>query len=132
MEKVQEYFEGLGFCVPSQKDILCGAPPTKKGIDFMLSKLSKLGQWAKPPNTSVEFARRWKQIKMFISELRQLERAEQTATNAPNYDDMPPDSFLVQLKIVFVKGSFNGYTEEIRRSKPLGIDRGHGKSAIGQ
>jgi hypothetical protein len=37
---------------------------------------------------------------MFNNELRELERAEQTTTNAPNHDDMPQNSFWVQLNYV--------------------------------
>jgi hypothetical protein len=75
--------------------------PTKNGIDFQLSasELSELSL-PKPPLTSVEFACRWKQSDMFKNELRELERAEQTATNALNHDDMPQNSFWVQLNIV--------------------------------
>jgi hypothetical protein len=54
--------------------------PTKYGIDFQLSApwLSEPGL-SKPPMTSAELARHWKQSDMLNNELR-----EQTACNALN------------------------------------------------
>ncbi|KAH9254741.1 hypothetical protein BASA81_007292 [Batrachochytrium salamandrivorans] len=102
-EHVKDYFEGLGFRIPPNKDLgdFIVELPTRNGIDFQISghELNELGL-PKPPMTPNEFASRWKESKMFQNEMHKLDASESTASHALNHDEMPQNSLWVQFKFV--------------------------------